>query len=309
MDITLRQVRYFVTVADAGKMSLAATELGVSQSVITEAVKSLEAQAGARLIERHGRGVGLTLEGYQFLSHARTILAAVSDAAQSIRGSDQNLRGRVKLGVTPTVAGYYLATPLARFQRIFQSAEIIPVEVEQSQIQRRLIDDSLDLGLMLVSNLDEEPDIAFETLFSSQRRLWLPPNHALLGLPSIHLKDVAAEPYLLASNDENDRTTARYWSTHGLQPKIAFQTSSMEAVRSLVANGCGVTILSDMVYRPWSLEGARVEARTLAENIPPLRIGLAWKRTSDLGAVARMFRQFCVHESRPPHGPFTPNLA
>ena len=56
------------------------------------------------------------------------------------------------------------------------------------------------------------------------------------------------------------------------------ETSSIEAVRSIVANGNGVTILSDMVYRPWSLEGKRVDTAIVRDPVPDMRIGLAWHR-------------------------------
>jgi hypothetical protein len=72
MPVSFRQIRNFLAVAEAGKMSQAAFALGISQSAITEAVKALEMQAGAPLFRRHRAGVTLTNAGYQFLRHART---------------------------------------------------------------------------------------------------------------------------------------------------------------------------------------------------------------------------------------------
>ena len=71
-----------------------------------------------------------------------------------------------------------------------------------------------------------------------------------------------------------------------------FVTSSVEAVRSMVADGLGVTILSDMVYRPWSLEGLRIEQRNLATPVPSMDVGLAWRRGKKLGSAARAFADF-----------------
>ena len=69
----------------------------------------------------------------------------------------------------------------------------------------------------------------------------------------MRLEDVARYPYVLLTVDEADETTRQYWGE--LRPQVFVETSSIEAVRSIVANGNGVTILSDMVYRPWSLGG------------------------------------------------------
>lgn len=151
----------------------------------------------------------------------------------------------------------------------------------------------IDLGVILVSNLGDAEEIAAEVLIQSRRRLWLPANHPLLGPRQVSLTEVAKEPYIMLTIDEADRTALRYWQQAGHRPKIAFRTSSVEAVRSLVATGAGVAILSDMAYRPWSLEGDRIEARTVADAVPTMDVGLVWKRTARLNAPAQAFRDFC----------------
>ena len=92
--------------------------------------------------------------------------------------------------------------------------------------------------------------------------------------------------------DEANQTAARYWTPTGSAPKMIFVTSSVEAVRSMVADGLGVTILSDMVYRPWSLEGQRIEQRNLATPVPTMDVGLAWRKGRKLGSAARAFADF-----------------
>jgi len=92
--------------------------------------------------------------------------------------------------------------------------------------------------------------------------------------------------------DEANRTALRWWRRAGLKPRIIFETSSVEAVRSMVANGAGVAILSDMVYRPWSLEGDRVEARTVHGAVPSMDVGITWKREHALGEPAAAFVEF-----------------
>ena len=92
--------------------------------------------------------------------------------------------------------------------------------------------------------------------------------------------------------DEADATSIRYWTQAGLSPKVLFRTSSVEAVRSMVAAGMGITVLSDMVYRPWSLEGQRIETRVLAETVPSMDVGLAWRRDGALSPATRVFKDF-----------------
>jgi DNA-binding transcriptional LysR family regulator len=78
-------------------------------------------------------------------------------------------------------------------------------------------------------------------------------------------------------------------SVLGTRPKVAFRTRSVEAVRSLVATGAGVALLPDLVYRPWSLEGDRIEARDVSGSLPVVQVGLVWRKGSQLSGAAREF--------------------
>jgi DNA-binding transcriptional LysR family regulator len=296
MDFTLRQVQCFVSVADAGQVSLAGAALGLSQSAITESIQGLERKIGVKLLKRHSRGVGLTREGYQFLRHAREILSAVADARWLVRSSNMNLRGTVRLGLPPTVAGYFIAAPLMHFQRLYPKVIVELTELDMTKVEPALLDQTVDIALILISAPMDSSRIATTTMFSSRRRLWLAPNHRLASLSKIRLRDVANEPYLLLTIDGNTETTSRYWSNYKLKPRIKLRTVSIEAIRNLVARGAGLTILSDLVYRPWSLEGDRIEARSLAEDIPDLKIGIAHKRNLKMNNCVLEFHNFFRQE-------------
>ena len=112
--------------------------------------------------------------------------------------------------------------------------------------------------------------------------------------PDITLKDVAEHAYILGTVEEGEASTQRYWQARGLEPRVAFRTSSMESVRGLVAHGFGVTILSDMVFRTWSLEGKKIEVRPLNDAVPPMELGLIWKPDTELPTAAEAFRQFLI---------------
>jgi DNA-binding transcriptional LysR family regulator len=100
------------------------------------------------------------------------------------------------------------------------------------------------------------------------------------------------EPYIMLTVDEAAQTALRYWGRTPFQPNIRLRTSSVEAVRSMVANGWGVSILSDMVYRPWSLEGKRIETVNLKDAIPAMTVGLAWRKGAELAPTMSAFRDY-----------------
>lgn len=273
---------------------MAAMELKISQPTITESIQALEAKAGVKLFKRASRGVSLTQEGFRFLSHARKILISISDAAQALKESGLNLKGTIRLGVSPVVAGYFLATPLAHFNSIYPDININIIEFQPNEMEELVADGTLDLAIMLLPSLSEPEGLEMHTIFSARRRLWLSPKHRLLSARNIRLADVAEEKYLLHTPDDNTQTTLRYWGRHGLKPSIHFATASIEAIRSLVAADVGVTILSDLVYRPWSLDGERIEARIIADELPELKIGIVWKKGAEFDACVNTFREFCI---------------
>jgi DNA-binding transcriptional LysR family regulator len=205
---------------------------------------------------------------------------------------DTALSGTVRIGVSYTVAGYFLPRHFTRFTRGYPRIRAELNEMSRAEIETGLIDGSLDLAVMLVSNLQDRKRLAHEILVRSRRRLWLPVEHPLLMAESITLEDVASQPYVMLTVDEAGQTASRYWRPAGLRPNVIFTTSSVEAVRSMVADGMGVTILSDMVYRPWSLEGQRIELRNVAAEIPTMDVGLAWNRAVPQSPATRTLHEF-----------------
>ena len=292
-SVTLRQIRYFIAVAETGKISTAAAMVGISPSVVTEAVQELEILSGTRLFQRQPRGLDLTYDGHRFLAHCRNILSAVEGANHAMSRPDSEMAGSLRLATTITVAGYFLAPLLSRFQNTFPNIEVKVIEGKRLAVEAGLIAGDYDLALILVSNLSNRQSLLSHTLVHSMRRLWLPPKHPLLNQEIVTLADVAREPYIQLLIDDAETTTSAYWRAHNLQPNIVVRTESVEAVRSFIAFRNGVTILSDMMYRPWSLEGDRIEVREVAANIPTMNTGIVWSRAHELGAEARTFIEFC----------------
>lgn len=290
MSISLRQIRYFVATAESGQVSQAAVNLSISQSAITTAVKELETIVGATLFERMPHGMELTTAGRQLLSHAYDILQKVNDVA-SLHLVTSGVKGKLTLAATYTVIGYFLPLHMERLKRQFPDIDIQLFELTRESVEEGLLSNRYDLAVMLTSN-SLNPELQTEKLLSSQRRLWLPARHPLLAMPSVGLKEVADQDYIMLTVDEASHTSLKYWSQTPYSPKVSLRTSSVEAVRSLVANGQGVAILSDMVHRPWSLEGRRIETITLRDAIPSMDVGLAWRRHVDFNPAMEAVRTY-----------------
>jgi DNA-binding transcriptional LysR family regulator len=128
-----------------------------------------------------------------------------------------------------------------------------------------------------------------ETLLVSPYRLWLPLGHPLGQADAIALEQLAEAPLIQLMVDEIEESMRQLMAALAVKPTIAFRTRSVEAVRSLVATGAGLAILPGLVYRPWSLEGDRIEIRDVSGDLPTVQVGLAWRRGAPLSQPARNF--------------------
>ncbi|TCS00856.1 LysR family transcriptional regulator [Rhizobium sp. BK418] len=289
MAFTLRQIQYFVAVAEQGSVTRAAQNLSISQSSITEALKELENDLGVALFERHPRGLSITHNGHQFLRHATKILATVSDARTSFSGQQDAPGGTLNIGVTSLVAGYVLSDLLARYRRACPGVEVSAIEDNGGYLEHLLVGGELDVAVMVISNLRDRMALQAEILETSPYRLWLPMGHPLVSADIISVADIAREPLIMLTVDEIEENTGKLLSALGARPHVAFRTRSVEAVRSLVATGAGVALLPDLVYRPWSLEGDRIESRDVSGSLPVVQVGIVWRKGSSLPQAARDF--------------------
>ncbi len=298
MNFTFRQIRYFVAVADSFSVSRAAAELHISQSAVTSAIRELETELGAPLFERNPRGVTLTTQGHQFLLHARRILGAMTEASHSLKAVAQQDQGRLTIGVTTLVAGYYLSEALGRFRRAFPAVQIEVKEDEQPFLEHQIVNGEVDVGILMTNRTIRQEAFDTELLTRSPLRLWLAANHPLCAESTLSLTALGEEPMISLTADQLDQN--HRWRPAPLRhlPRIVLRTASVEAVRSLVASQLGVALLPDFAYRPWSLEQERVEARTIKEPIPAIDIGLVWRRGSRLDWTAREFIDIARDQSR-----------
>ncbi len=290
MAFTLRQLQYFIAVAEQGSVTRAAQNMSISQSSITEAIKELETDLGVELFERHPRGLHITHNGHQFLRHATKILAGVSDARRSFsQEREERTGGKLNLGVTSLVAGYVLSDLLARYRRACPGVEVSAIEDNGSYLEHLLIGGELDVAVMVISNLRDRMALQAEIIETSPYRLWLPLGHRLVSADIISVADIAKEPLIMLTVDEIEENTGKLLTALGARPHVAFRTRSVEAVRSLVATGAGIALLPDLVYRPWSLEGDRIESRDVSGALPVVQVGMVWRKGSGLPQSARDF--------------------
>lgn len=278
MSTSFKSIRYFIAVAESGSISTAIQELRVSQSVVSAAIAQIEADVGTLLFERKARGMALTHAGHQFLRHAYQIEVAMRNARDALASRPHAVTGRLNIGVTSLMVGYYLPFLLDRFRRVFPRIEVSITEDRRDYLEHLLIGGELDVALVVASQLQNCRALETEIILRSGWRVWCPMNHRLTGIEAVDSDALSRESLILLQADELGDAAMGLWPSSRAEPNVLVRTSSVEAVRSLVATGAGVSILPDMLYRPWSLEGDRIEARPLATVLPRFEVGFAWRK-------------------------------
>ena len=286
MEMTLRQIRYFIATAETGQISKASDVCNVTQSSITIAVRRLEELLGYPLFVRQSKGMHLTAKGEKFLRHCHSIMRHVEDAVELGDDPTENVSGHVRIGVTESISAYFFPPIWRKLKSIYPEISIDVVEVNRHDIETGLHEGRFEFAVMLVSNLREKEPFHVEELIASPRRLWVSSRHRLVEKEHVSIHDLADEAYILLTMDEHEATMRRVWKKYDFTPNIMFTSYSMEALRSMIANELGVAIFSDMVYRSWSLEGRRIVRIDLIEDMPSMDTGLAWVKGTKLSTAA-----------------------
>ncbi|MDS1137920.1 LysR family transcriptional regulator [Nitratireductor indicus] len=293
---TVRQLQYFIAAARSGQISRAANDMNVTQSSITIAIRDLEGRLGYRLFHRKSKGVELTAAGQLFLQNATGVLAGLEDLMTLSVEDDRHIGGEVRLGVTDTVSGYYLPRIWREIRHRAPSLTMHVTELPRPEVETGVLEGRFDLGIILISNIGNKDDFEQETLLVSQRQLWVGAGHPFASRETLAFADLVDQPYFLLQTDDHEHTMTAAWEQHRFQPNIVFRSYSIEAIRSLVAAGHGITVLSDMIYRAWSLEGQRLLRKPISDHISTMNTGVIWPKSREMSKATALFLRILTGE-------------
>lgn len=241
----LHQLRYFTGVARNGNFTRAAERARVAQPSLSQQILKLEDELGARLFDRLGRTARLTAFGRAFLPRAEAILREVGDAKIAIQEMAGAERGRVVLGVIPTIGPYFLAPRLTSFRKQHPDVTVSIVEETTPGLLEQLRAGTIGLALLALPVAGRE--FVSRELFREPFYAAVPEGHALAHRRRVNLRDVEGESFLLLKEGHCFRENALAACRRvRVSPRIVFESGQFRSVLAMVAGGAGISLVPRM---------------------------------------------------------------
>jgi LysR family transcriptional regulator, hca operon transcriptional activator len=279
VEMELRHLRYFVAVAEAGSLTVAAEQtLHTSQPSLSRQIRDLEDEVGTRLLTRRARGIELTPAGRAFLEHARSVLSQVEAASEAAR--------RVAHPAKPCFAmGFLTGHELTWMPEAVQILrhELPNIDVMISSQYSPLLADGLSKGKLDAAFLRREqgvPDLAFRLLVKEPLVVVLPTDHRLAALKAISPRDIRGEKFVSVSGTAPVLRVVidDYLKRSGIDIRPAHEADHLAMGMSLIASTGGVGLLPAYAL---NFLPSSVTSRPLKGDTPTIELVLGYKKSND----------------------------
>jgi DNA-binding transcriptional LysR family regulator len=271
----LRQLEYFVAVAEEQNFTRAAQRVHISQSGVSAQIRQLERELGAELFDRSARTATLTVAGKAALEHARAALAATRALGQTVGEVTDLIRGRLTVGMVIGCTVTPLFDALAAFHLAHPGVEISLLEENSDRLVEEVRAGTIDVALIGSAAIPDGLDAL--TVISEPLVAAVPAGHPLARRPRVSLRDLTDNPIVCMPPGTGLRAVFdRACAAHGLQPLITLQAGAADAIADLAARGLGVGILSESMA---ARHRDRLTALPIHDVEAPVLLALVWRST------------------------------
>jgi DNA-binding transcriptional LysR family regulator len=285
----LRQLSYFLEVANHSSFSKASKSIHLSQPTLSKMVKNLEEELGIVLLDRSTRKVELTEAGKVVQSHAQIIINAKDHLLAAVADLTQMKVGRFTLGLPPVIGASFFPKVIADFHKLYPNITIQLVEEGGKRIEQMLMEGAIDLGVVVLP-VDEQ---LFELVPIVERRLNLvmPISHPLSQRGKVRLADLCNESFILFRHEFNlhDRVKEAC-IREGFEPQVAYESTQWDFIYELICADQGISLLPETICA--RLDPGKVSViRSIEPNIH-WNIGIVWRKHGYLSHAARGWIEF-----------------
>jgi len=284
--VNLRDLRYFVALADTKHFGKAAERSYVSQPTLSAQIKKLENYLGVQLIERQPRRVTLTETGTKILPLARRILQESDEIVSLARNEHDPLSGKLKLALIPTIGPYLLPLVARKLRKQLPQLKLMLYEYQTQSLLEKLRSGEIELGILALPVTLDGLDAA--SLYEESFTVAVPNNHPLSKRPNVKLDDLTGETLLLLEDGHCLRDQALdVCNRIDVKENEDYRATSLETLRQMVAAGLGVTLLPELATRGPFGSGQGLTVKSFAKPIPSRTIGAVWRKSSSRGAAIK----------------------
>lgn len=278
MNFTLRQLRYFDALARHGHFGRAAEACSISQPALSVQIKDLEEALGAELFERSARQLRLSAFGEEFLLRVRDILRSVDELGDLARANRNQLVGRLRIGVIPTVAPYLLPALISSLTTANADLDIHVRETVTPKLLQELAEGRLDTAIVALPV--SEPQMEETPLFNESFVLVRPLEDQGKPVPN---KDMLREMHLLLLEEGHcfREQALSFCDMGSVRPREILDGSSLTTLVQMVGAGIGVTLIPEIAMSV-ETRSAAVSIARFQEPQPSRTIGMIWRKTSPI---------------------------
>jgi len=289
MDLTLRQLRAFILVAQTGQFTQAAQHMHITQSALSTLIKELEAAVGLRLFDRHTRMVQLTEAGMRFHQEADKTLRSLDSAVADLHDLASLRAGRVRVVASTVISSGLLARAFKEFKELHPNMQFVLHDVAEEDIMRMVLSGSVDFGIGTSNELEHGLDE--EHLFDDRFIALFDQNHPLAQRRRIAWSELQGLPFIaLASKSPIRKLIDNAVQRAGLRLNIVNEVSFATTVLSLVGAGIGVSVLP-MNNHP-SLPAFQVHGSRLVDPVITRKISIFKPGHRASSPAAQAFARF-----------------
>jgi len=292
-NLTLRQLRVFVALAEGTSFSSAATRLNISQPAVSMLVRQLEADAGLPLLLRQRQRMELTRAGAVLLQHARGILEQVRVAEEALVGLATGTVGHLRLGVVPT-ANYFAPRLLMEFQRQMPGMTFTLAVGRRDDILGMLRDHRIDVAI--TGHPPGEADVEVEAFARHPHCIVAAPDHPLADQRRVTWAQLRNEPFIFREAGSATRQfLEQLLQSQSLKVSVKFELAGNETVKQAVMSGMGISFMSGHAIQVEVAAG-----RIAVLDVTGLPKWLDWcllnRREMHIGGLPIAFREFVLRE-------------
>lgn len=292
MRFTLRQLNYFIAAGETGSVTRAAERVNISQPSVSSAISHLETEFGVQLfIRHHAQGLTLTPAGKRLLKAAKQSLQSAHDLYEVANESNSIMSGSLNVGSFKTFAPLIIPKLWSGFKESYPDVDMNVVTGSEEDMLNGLRAAQIDAALTYKIHLSSDMD--FTPLAELPTYALVSAEHELAQRNEVTVADIASEPFVLLNLPLSGQYFLSLFDREGLQPHVISEVTDSTTLRSYVAAGIGVSLMTSRPINNNAETGEPLSYIPLTGSFEPMVIGLATLKDVKPTRVVQTFHEYC----------------